>query len=269
MNKCSTDEYYKIAAKGSCDTAHPAMRILKTLADGSNKILDLGCGEGTRLDYLSPRDGWGVDISSQAIALAKKKYPKHYFLVGDLTRLPFREEKFDLIYSAFVFEHLERPEKAIGEALRFLSPGGKLVIIAPNYGAPNRASPPFRGNRFIKLFKGLSRDFSKSSNLSWEKVKPITTKEKYDIDWDTTCEPYLGSLIRYFESLGLRPLYASSCWSEELPGANLLQKTIKYLGVRGIFPFRMWGPHLIVAAQKGVEKNSFQALMVEKRPPKD
>lgn len=244
-----TDKYYRVAAKGSRDTSYPGMIILKALAEKSEKILDLGCGEGTRLNWLAKK-GTGIDISKKAISLAKKKFPSHRFIVGDLTKLPLIKEKFDLVYSAYVFEHLEKPEKVIREALKVLDKKGKLVITAPNYGAPNRASPPFRGNRVIKLISGLTKDFIKGSSLSWNKVEPIATEEKYDIDWDTTCEPYVKTLIDYLEEQKLRILYADSCWSEELLGAGSLQKLFRFLGVRGVPPFKWWGPHMIVVAEK-------------------
>lgn len=251
-----TETYYRIAKMGSLEKGHPAMVFLRQLVDKASKVLDLGCGEGTRLSSLSPKSGWGIDISPKAIALAKKKYPRLHLLVGDLENLPLKKQKFDLIYSAFVFEHLDDPVKAIKEALRVLLPGGKLVIIAPNYGAPNRASPPFKGNRFRKLITGFVKDFFSSPGLSWQKVRPLSCESYYEIDRDTTIEPYLGSLIRYLKSQGERILYTSSCWSEELPSANPLQRIIRFLGERKIFPFSMWGPHLVVVAQKGVEKKN-------------
>jgi SAM-dependent methyltransferase len=249
MDKTKTNKYYQIAASGSRKINHPAMIILKGLADKADRILDLGCGEGTRLNWLTKK-GTGVDINGKAISLAKKKYPGHNFLIGDLSKLPFSKGSFDLVYSAYVFEHLKKPEKAFKEAVKVLKKRGRLVIVAPNYGAPNRASPPFKGSRVVKLLSGFAGDFRKEKGFSWRKVAPIATKEKYDIDWDTTCEPYLKTLIDYLEEQKLRILYTDSCWSEELADAGVVQKIFRFLGTKKIFPFRWWGPHLIVVAEK-------------------
>ncbi len=249
MDKTRNSEYYRIAASGSSKVDHPAMIILRGLAGKAKEVLDLGCGEGTRLNLLMLSKGTGIDISPKAIALARSKYPRLHFLVGNLEKLPFKK-KFDLIYSAYVFEHLTSPEKVISEVIKILDKKGKLVIIAPNYGAPNRASPPFKGNRVLKLFGGFIKDLFKQESLSWNKVKPIATKTKYDIDWDTVSEPYLKTLIDYLENRNLKVVYADSCWGEELPGAGVAQKLFRLLGSHGVFPFKWWGPHLIVVAER-------------------
>ena len=46
-------EYYTKAKEGSMDYSHPGMKILQKYIDGKvSKILDIGCGEGTRLARL-------------------------------------------------------------------------------------------------------------------------------------------------------------------------------------------------------------------------
>lgn len=249
------DEYYWTARKGSLDVKHPGMKILLKLARDADSILDLGCGEGTRLSLLVSRGrGVGIDISSKAISLAKKKYPNFDFRVGDLEKLPFENKSFDLVYSAFVFEHLDNPEKVIKEVIRVLTPGGKVVVIAPNFGAPNRASPPFKGNRLVKLLVGFIKDILPRENLGWKKVVPIATAGAYEIDWDTTIEPHLGSLMGFLKSLQMKIISYDSCWNEELKGAGYLQRLFRFLGEKGVYPFKLWGPHLVLVARKGGDR---------------
>jgi hypothetical protein len=128
------------------------------------------------------------------------------------------------------------------------------LIIAPNYGAPNRASPPFRGPRIKKLIEGflndLLRPFIGGSSLNWNKVEPIANADHYEIDWDTTVEPYLGSLALFVKSLGLTVIEKMSCWEEEEKGANSMQKVLRFLGERNIYPFNNWGPHLVILVEK-------------------
>lgn len=247
----SEESYYKTAAEGSMDTTHPAMKKLAGLAKNSAKILDMGCGEGTRLNQLigKNQEGFGIDISGKAIEIAKKKYPQLHFEVGNLEELPYGDEKFDLVYSAYVFEHLDNPEKVVKEGIRVLKTGGTFLIVAPNFGAPNRASPSFRGNRLTKLLSGFIKDLFPGKIFSWNKVTPIAGAGKYDIDWDTTIEPYLGSLIRLFKRNKFKILYKSSVWEEEqTPGTA--QKIFGLLGRAGIYPFKYWGPHMLVIATK-------------------
>jgi len=249
------DEYYELAKKGSLDVRHPAMKLLKKLAKPNLKILDLGCGEGTRLNYLcrNPENCVGIDISSKAIELANKSYPKIAFLKANLEKLPLKNETFGLVYSAFVLEHLEKPEKVIKEAVRVLKKRGRLVLVAPNYGSPNRASPPYNGSRIGKFILGLVKDLVLplgAKKLSWKKVVPLADKTRYQMDWDTTVEPYLGSLVFYFKHLGMKVNFSSSCWEEEEAGAKIHQKFFRFLGEAGIYPFCYWGPHLLLLAVK-------------------
>lgn len=250
-----SNSYYKIAHQGSLNFNHPGMVILKKLAYGAKSILDLGCGEGTRLNLLAnEKKALGLDISKIGINLAKKSFPTLQFRAADLEKLPVENKSFDLVYSAFVLEHLDNPEKVLEEAIRVLAPGGHLVLIAPNFGAPNRSSPPFKGSRIKKFLGGMWRDVRGvgfgNGKLGWQWVKPMATKEKYKIDWDTTIEPYLRTLMDYLKTQGLKIEKAESCWGQELQDVKIHQKIFKFLGNLGLYPFWMWGPHLLVVAQK-------------------
>lgn len=251
-----SDVYYQMAKRGSLDTNHPGMKILLHLAIGAKNILDLGCGEGTRLSIVTEgkNKGVGIDISSKAIDWGKKNFPRLNFMQGDLEKIPLKDKTFDLVYSAYVLEHLSNPTKVLSEAIRLISEGGFLVLIAPNYGAPNRCSPPFRGSRLMKFINGLLKDLSSLFNfrqrLDWTQVKPIGDEKHYDIDWDTAIEPYIGSLLIFLKKKNMKIIEFNSCWSEELKAAKIHQKTFRFLGELGLYPFLMWGPHLVVVAQK-------------------
>lgn len=252
-------KYYHMAQQGSLDVRHKGMQVLKKLAEGANKVLDLGCGEGTRLNLVltEKQQGTGVDISSTAIKLGRKHYPRIDFIKADLEKIPLENGSFDIVYSAYVLEHLSEPEQVLKEAMRLMKKNGFLILIAPNYGSPNRASPSYKGVRIKKLLTGIAGDFirifKKQKRLSWEKVEHIANREKYDVDWDTTIEPYIGSLIKYLEYKGLVVKKAFSCWSEELAKAKIYQKIFRILGETGFYPFWMWGPHLVVVARKTEE----------------
>ncbi|HEX6977269.1 MAG TPA: methyltransferase domain-containing protein [Patescibacteria group bacterium] len=245
--------YYDILHKENLKNKHKSELILKEYAKKAYTILDLGCGEGSRLNILcgKKQKGVGIDISPLAIKLAKKNYPYLKFLKSDLENIPLESSLFDFVYAAYVIEHLTSPEKVISEAIRVAKPGGKILFVSPNFGSPNRASPPFKGSRIRKLVRGFFNDFFlKESNLNWLRVEPIAGKDKYESDWDTISEPYLGSLIRFMKSNGCKVLFKDSLWEEELKEAKLTQKIFRYLGERGFYPFSLWGPQLIIVCQK-------------------
>lgn len=245
--------YYQLAKRGSKDLRHPGMKLLKRLALVSDKILDLGCGEGTRLNMIAKgKYGTGVDISELAISMAKKNYKNFEFFFGNLERLDFVNDFFDLTYSAYVLEHTINPELIIREAVRVTKKGGNIVFIAPNYGAPNRSSPVSTYNRYEKFFKGFLHDlfrvFDFSDSLYWNKVEPI--KDGYFPDSDTTVEPYLLSLVEFLNKNGAKVIEHDSCWSEELPKASIYQRIFSLFARVGVYPFVYYGPHLVVHAVK-------------------
>jgi SAM-dependent methyltransferase len=53
-------------------------------------------------------------------------------VVTDLARLPYEDATFDLVFSKYVFEHLDRPVEVLRELRRVLKPGGHLLIHTPN-----------------------------------------------------------------------------------------------------------------------------------------
>lgn len=251
-----SDTYYVLAKKGSLDTNHPGMKILQKYATKARMILDLGCGEGSRLNFLSKDKtvSIGIDISRTGIDLANKNYPKLKFIKADLERTSLNDESFDLIYSAYVFEHLVHPEKVLLEAIRLLKKHGFLILIAPNYGSPNRSSPPFRGSRSKKFVRGLWFDLvriiKKNINLNWSRVNPTADHKKYDVDWDTTIEPYIGTLMDFLRGRKMLIKEFTTCWSEELSNAKPHQIVFRFFADLGIYPFTLWGPHMVVVAQK-------------------
>lgn len=248
-----SDKYIDKAELGSQDYTHPGMKILKHFANNATSILDLGCGEGTRLSLLTKdKKGLGVDISEKAIRLAKKRYPRLKFKVVNLEKLPLKRNSFSLVYSAYVLEHLRKPEKVINEAVRVTRKGGNLVLIAPNYGAPNRASPPFKGSRIRKLSEGFLKDLSRPlrelRSLNWSYVEPL--QRRYKMDFDTTVEPYIRTLMNFLKNKGMRIEKWFTCWPQERPNPKLQQRLFRFFGEMGLYPFTMWGPHIVVIAKK-------------------
>jgi len=72
--------------------------------------------------------------------------PRVHFVHGDATDLPFADESFDLVTMFDLLEHVENDRAAVGEALRVLRPGGRLLITSPN---ENWRFPYYRAMRRI------------------------------------------------------------------------------------------------------------------------
>lgn len=97
------------------------------------RILDLGCGTGTLIQYLLnlvPEAKFvGLDPSAEMLNVAKQKLPVSVELrVGSADNLPFPDESFDVVISTNAFHYFRNPSQAIQEAKRILKPDGRLVI---------------------------------------------------------------------------------------------------------------------------------------------
>lgn len=107
---------------------------IKSCLDPGAKILEVGCGGGHAAAVLA-RLGFVVtatDISPVAIEVAKKNYPHIDFAVADAIDLKYQDGSFDAIVAVEFIEHLEAPERLIGEADRLLGPRGLFFIKTPN-----------------------------------------------------------------------------------------------------------------------------------------
>jgi SAM-dependent methyltransferase len=122
---------------------------LKPLAKAATKVLDLGCGDGSRYGASLIAAGinlYGIDISDVAIESAQKVGIKAQVAPLDLP-LPFESDSFDGAICLEVFEHLIDPEFGAKEVLRILKPGGLFLASVPNIAAwRNRAELLFLGH---------------------------------------------------------------------------------------------------------------------------
>jgi len=102
-------------------------------------VLDIGCGDGYGTAHLSSvaKHAIGVDISNEAIERAKSKYQKHNLVyeVMDCCSLAYPSEKFDLVCSFEVIEHVEDCDQYLLEMRRVLKKNAISVISTPNKDA--------------------------------------------------------------------------------------------------------------------------------------
>lgn len=75
-----------------------------------------------------------IDISRRAIEIAKRNFPNKKFLVGDICKLPFKNNSFDVIVSLSTIDNIsyKKVNAALKEIKRVLKPKGKLLITIDN-----------------------------------------------------------------------------------------------------------------------------------------
>lgn len=100
------------------------------------RILDVGCGTGYGTSYLaqSAESAVGIDISSQALGYARKRYGSSNveFLRMGAEALIFADRSFDFIISTENFEHLRDHHANLREMSRVLTDAGMLLLATPN-----------------------------------------------------------------------------------------------------------------------------------------
>jgi ubiquinone/menaquinone biosynthesis C-methylase UbiE len=115
-------------------------------------ILDIGCGEGYADKFFLERepslDIIGVDKSSQALRVARKNCSQMKTKQGDILRLPFPKNSFNLVLCLEVLEHLESPEKALKEMKRVGR--GSWIISVPD--EPLFSLVSFFSGKYLKNF---------------------------------------------------------------------------------------------------------------------
>lgn len=103
---------------------------------GLGSSLDVGCAMGFYVERLAEL-GWdahGIDISEYAVGEGRERGVAN-LVVGSVDALPYADERFDLVVSIDVIEHVE-PEAAsrmVKEAHRVLRPGGVFFLATPNF----------------------------------------------------------------------------------------------------------------------------------------
>jgi 2-polyprenyl-3-methyl-5-hydroxy-6-metoxy-1,4-benzoquinol methylase len=96
-------------------------------------ILEAGCGQCWTLDLAGTEYTLtGVDLDVVALELRKTQARDlNVAIAGDICSVDLPEASFDIVYSAFVLEHVPRADAALSNFVRWLKPGGLLILHLP------------------------------------------------------------------------------------------------------------------------------------------
>jgi 2-polyprenyl-3-methyl-5-hydroxy-6-metoxy-1,4-benzoquinol methylase len=127
-------------------------------------VLDVGCGSGIATQMLAEAGAnvTAVDLTDWAVETTRRRLAA-FGLSGDVRqedaeRLPFADASFDLVFSWGVIHHSSDMDRALGELVRVLRPGGQLVLMV--YHRRSMFFVVYRGfQRFLPLARRLGLHF--------------------------------------------------------------------------------------------------------------
>ena len=192
----------------------PEFKIIADLIETNTRVLDVGCGDGTLMEFL--KDNKKIDI--RGIEILKNNVQQCIgkgltVIEGDAEKdlSQFPDGSFDFVILSQTLQAFLNPEKVISELLRV---GKKAIVTIPNFG--------YWKVRLHLLIKGtmpvtrtLPDEWYNTPNLHMCTIK----------DFFTFCE---NRKINLYKSIALQNLKSS-----KITNANLTLKNLT--SVLGIF----------------------------------
>ncbi len=134
-------EYYEALWDRLPAETHPPdfalrRRFLRQHARGTDRALDLGCGDGHFSGMLADAvmTVTGADVAEAALVRARRRHPALRFeRVPFDGELPFEDGAFELVWASEVIEHVADTARWLSEVQRVLAPRGRLLVTTPSH----------------------------------------------------------------------------------------------------------------------------------------
>jgi len=98
-------------------------------------FLDLGVFNSPLIIELKRRfpnsEFIGLDHCGPVLRELQERHPEVRYVVGDVKKIPFKDNYFDYVVAGELIEHLEDPKALIKEAMRVLKGGGVFSLSTP------------------------------------------------------------------------------------------------------------------------------------------
>ena len=133
-------QFSQVAANYTTSTVHakgvdlPEMLSHAALT-GSERVLDAGTGAGHTALLFAPHvtHVTAIDLSDAMLAQCNQSAEAQGitnidFIVGDVEKLEFADESFDLVVSRYSAHHWPNPQRALAEFRRVLKPHGRFML---------------------------------------------------------------------------------------------------------------------------------------------
>ena len=178
--------------------------------DKNAKLLDIGCGSGSAVDFLSKKglDAIGIDISEDIINEGKNKYGDINLMVMDAHSMDFEKKYFDIISIECSLSIMDDSRLVLSSCREILKDNGIILL----------------GDFFFKENTDKSDDYTLEY---WYKLCEDTGFEVVDFkDQSKNWRNYIGKVLWEYGSL---EILLGGCNSCDLNKTMLSRKTGYFL----------------------------------------
>ena len=170
--------------------------------------MEAGCGIGRWVIPLAQKKYavTGIELEEEALNIIRQNYTDNNMTLvhGDIFKMPFPDQTFDMVISLGVLEHFEDPlvqQKAIFEHFRVLKDDGIFLITVP-FLSSIRFFVHFPFVRLVSLVRNIKNKkeyFSefRYSRRAFEKVIRKANLKIVDIVYDDLLPPFNFGLMDY------------------------------------------------------------------------
>lgn len=185
----------------------------------NKRYLEIGCGPFFMGQELAKLGAFvvGIDYSINALKLAKfhlknEKIENYLLVCGDISRSPFKNNVFDLLYGGGVIEHFKDTTGVVKEIYRILVKGGVAFNTVPNLNLGSLTYRQIWGNIpnapilkelaeliHVKLLKGRRMIYGYEYSFTKKKLRKIFLESGFannNIEIDKFEVPLLFEYIR-------------------------------------------------------------------------
>lgn len=148
-----------VPAEAEPERLAPRLAFLEAHVRAGDRVLDLGCGDGTFSAALAALGARviAVDVAAGAVDRTRARLgalpAAAVRVVEEDAPLPLEEDAFDVVWAGEVLEHAVDTALLLAEIRRVVRFGGTLLVTTPAHGRLRTAALALRGRAFDAHFE--------------------------------------------------------------------------------------------------------------------